>query len=370
MTADSAGIVPEAGETAIAPTKLRLQPSETLVAGEEDPGPRMRESRRSVRPSRGRYPNGLSVSDGTTAGGFFTPARLEAFLAVAEEGGFSAAARRLHISQPALSQAMGALEEHLGVKLFVRTNSGVRTTLAGRALRAESRAVLAKHDQLRRVMTGYTVEGGGAIRLGIPLLLAPGVLRALARFTAGDRPTRVEPRHQHSMSTQLEDLRTGALDVTFMRERPLGGDFDAVLVARETLGVLLATDLAAQVAEENGVRLEALRGLQWFNWPRASSPAWYDELAAILRGHGIDVDSADNEAEVQIPSVMLAAVGSRQAFALVPRHCVLPVSDTVVWAPIAGHSVVQRTWAVWRAISRRRDIARLITTLDTPGGDE
>jgi len=349
MTADACSIALEAGETVHVPTKLRLQPSGGVTPGEEAPVPRM------------------SVSDGTATGGFFTPARLEAFLAVTGEGGFSAAARRLHISQPALSQTMGALEEHLGVKLFVRTNSGVHTTSAGRALRTEARAVLARHDQLRRVMAGYAVEGGGLIRLGIPLLLAPDVLRALARFAAGDHLTRVEPRHHQSMSAQLEDLRTGAVDVTFMRERPVGADFDALLVARETLGVLLATDVAVRVADPNGVRLEALQGLQWFNWPRAGSPAWHDELAAILRGHGIDVDSADTETAFQIPSVMLAAVGSRQGFALVPRHCVLPVSETVMWAPIAGHSVVQRTWAVWRATSRRRDIAQLITALDAPG---
>ncbi|OBF26745.1 hypothetical protein A5724_31200 [Mycobacterium sp. ACS1612] len=295
---------------------------------------------------------------------------MEAFLAVAEEGGFSVAARRLHVSQPALSQTIGALEDYLGVKLFVRAKSGVHITLAGRALRAEARAVLAKHHQLRRVMAGYTVEGGGVIRLGIPLLLSVDVLRALAQFAAGDRPTRVEPRYHQSMSDQLEDLRTGALDVIFVRERPIGAEFDAVLVARETLGVLLATDLGAQVTDSSGVRLDALRGLQWFDWPRASSPAWHDELAAILRGHGIDIGSADDEGEIAIPSVMLAAVGSRQAFALVPRHSVPPASDTVVWAPIAGDSVVQRTWAVWRATSRRRDIAQLITTLDAPDDDE
>ncbi|WP_235009989.1 LysR family transcriptional regulator [Mycobacterium sp. 3519A] len=295
---------------------------------------------------------------------------MEAFLAVAEEGGFSVAARRLHVSQPALSQTIGALEDYLGVKLFVRAKSGVHITMAGRALRSEARAVLAKHHQLRRVMAGYTIEGGGVIRLGIPLLLGADVLRALAQFAGGDRPTRVEPRHHQSMSGQLEDLRTGALDVIFVRERPVGEEFDAVLVARETLGVLLATDLAAQVADASGVRLEALRGLQWFNWPRASSPAWHDELAGILRGHGVDIGSVDGEGEFAIPSVMLAAVGSRQAFALVPRHSVPSVSDTVVWAPIAGHSVVQRTWAAWRATSRRRDIAQLITTLDAPGDDE
>ncbi|MEV1200816.1 LysR family transcriptional regulator, partial [Microbispora rosea] len=43
---------------------------------------------------------------------------LRAFVVVAEEGGMSAAARRLHVSQPALSQTVGMLERRLGVKLL------------------------------------------------------------------------------------------------------------------------------------------------------------------------------------------------------------------------------------------------------------
>jgi DNA-binding transcriptional LysR family regulator len=57
---------------------------------------------------------------------------LRVFVAVAEEGGMSAAARRLHVSQSALSQTVTALERQLGVKLLVRSSSGVRTTEAGR----------------------------------------------------------------------------------------------------------------------------------------------------------------------------------------------------------------------------------------------
>jgi hypothetical protein len=55
---------------------------------------------------------------------------LVAFVAIAEEGGLSAASRRLHISQPALSQTVNALERELGVKLLVRSSTGVRPTEA------------------------------------------------------------------------------------------------------------------------------------------------------------------------------------------------------------------------------------------------
>ena len=89
----------------------------------------------------------------------FTPAKREAFVVVAEEGGLSAASRRLHVSQPALSQTINAIERQVGVTLFVRSSRGVQTTPAGRALLHEARAILARHDQLIGAMSAYAAEG-------------------------------------------------------------------------------------------------------------------------------------------------------------------------------------------------------------------
>ena len=61
-------------------------------------------------------------------------ARLAAFLEVEREGSMRAAARSLHLGQPALSARIAALEEELGVRVFDRNKRGVRLTLAGRAL--------------------------------------------------------------------------------------------------------------------------------------------------------------------------------------------------------------------------------------------
>src|SRR6201992_999925 len=274
---------------------------------------------------------------------------LSAFVAVQEEGGMSAASRRLHVSQSALSQTVGALERELGVTLLERTRTGVRPTEAGATLLVEARAVLARYHQALRAMSTYTTETSGVIRLGIPLELAPDVLpAALAKFAAESPRTRIVPQHL-STAAQFMALRSDQLDVGLVRERPSGSEFDAMLVAQESLGVLISPKVAARLADSAGVELDQLAELQWVGFPRSSGPAWYDELTGVLRSHGVDIGPPVPDDQVLIAAVKFAAVSSGQSFALAPENGLQPLPDDVTWSPLVGKPVVRRTWVVWPA---------------------
>jgi len=294
---------------------------------------------------------------------------LSAFVAVVEEGGLSAAARRLHVSQPALSQTISGLERELRMKLLVRSSTGTRPTEAGVTLLAEARAVLTRYQQAERTMARLTGEGEGILRLGIPLEFPFSVLQpAMAELAEACPDTKVQARHL-STAQQLAALRAGELDVGLLRERPGGEQFDAMLVTREELGVLLSADQAAELRGADGVPLDALGGLEWLAFPRSDSPAWYDELTAILRSHGLDLRTDAPAGQRLIAEVKLAAVSAGRAFALAPANWSQPIPDGVAWAPLAGRPLVRRTWAVWAADSRRRDLGRLIAALDRPDVD-
>ncbi|MGW3605201.1 LysR substrate-binding domain-containing protein [Micromonospora sp. NPDC005161] len=289
---------------------------------------------------------------------------MRAFVAVVEERSLSAAARRLHVSQPALSQSMNALERQLGVQLLIRGSTGVRATEAGMTLLDEARAVLARHDQAVAAVARHTSVGDSVLRLGIPLELPTDVLsRPLADLAAAYPGTRVQARHM-STAAQVAALRAGDIDVGLVRERPVGPDLDAVLVIEERLGVLLATEPAAKIAGPDGIRLDALAGLSWVGFPRSGSPAWYDELTAILRSHGLDLGPVAPEGQELIPAVKLAAVTAGAAFALAPPDWSPPIPDPVTWSPLVGHPLVRRTWAAWPADSHRRDLGHFIAALE------
>ena len=294
---------------------------------------------------------------------------LSAFVAAVEEGGLSAGARRLHVSQPALSQTISGLERELRVQLLVRSRTGTRPTEAGAVLLGEARAVLARYQQAVRTMAQLSDGHEGVLRIGIPLEFPFDVLDpALAELSEEWPDTKVQARHLSS-AAQLAALRDGELELGLLRERPGGELFDAMLVAREELGVLLAADRAEELTTPAGIRLDTLGSLEWLAFPRSDSPAWHDELTAILRSHGLDRFTDAPEGQRLIAEVKLAAVSAGRAFALAPPNWSQPLPEGVRWRPLAGAPLVRRTWAVWAADSRRRDLGRLIAALDRPAAD-
>jgi DNA-binding transcriptional LysR family regulator len=72
-----------------------------------------------------------------------TVEELEAFVYIAQLGGFTEASRRLNRSQPAISRRIRELERSLGATLFERAGRGVSLTEAGKALRPYAEAALA-----------------------------------------------------------------------------------------------------------------------------------------------------------------------------------------------------------------------------------
>jgi DNA-binding transcriptional LysR family regulator len=101
------------------------------------------------------------------------------FLAVADTGSFTIAARNLRMAQPSLSQQVQALERDLGAKLLERTSRGVRLTPAGRELLPEARAMIGAAQRARLAVRQTEALEGGELEIATVRSLAVGVLPEL-----------------------------------------------------------------------------------------------------------------------------------------------------------------------------------------------
>ena len=90
---------------------------------------------------------------------------LNTFIAIAETGSFSEAGERLHLTQPAVSKRIAALEQQLNARLFDRVGREVNLTEAGRALLPRAYQLLNVLDDTRRALNNLTGEVSGRLVL-------------------------------------------------------------------------------------------------------------------------------------------------------------------------------------------------------------
>ena len=114
---------------------------------------------------------------------------LQAFLLVAEEGSFSLAAERLHLSQPAVSKRIALLEQGLGSELFDRIGRHVGLTEAGQALLPHANAIVQQLYTAEQAVRDLSGEVAGQLRLAtshhIGLHRLPPVLSAFSKSYPG-----------------------------------------------------------------------------------------------------------------------------------------------------------------------------------------
>lgn len=107
------------------------------------------------------------------------------FVAVAEAASFAAAGRRLRMSPPAVTRAVAALEERLGVRLLTRTTRLVRTTDAGARYLEDARRILLEADEADAAAVGVNATPRGHLAITAPALF--GKLYVMPIITAYQR---------------------------------------------------------------------------------------------------------------------------------------------------------------------------------------
>jgi DNA-binding transcriptional LysR family regulator len=203
--------------------------------------------------------------------------QLETFLAVAEEKGFSRAAKRLHRSQPAISQVVRKLETDLGEVLFERAARDGTLTAAGETLRDYARRMLALRAEASRAMEDLKSLDRGR------LLIAANEFTCLYLLPVLDRFRRLYPQISVSIQRSLasgipDDLLQRTVEIGILSFRPEGDLFKTIAVYTDEVAFVVNPD--HPLAGEKGVTIEDL-GAENFVAHNVPSPLRRQVVAAF-----------------------------------------------------------------------------------------
>jgi DNA-binding transcriptional LysR family regulator len=146
--------------------------------------------------------------------------QLNSFCTVAEAGSFSAAAEKMYISQPSVSQHIASLEEHFGVQLFNRRKRRIRLTPEGRLLYTAARDILGRLDEVTERMESLRSLETGALNVGYTPGLDMGPVPEIFAEYATAFPGVKLHLVCANTSELLERLRSGGLELA-LAERNL-----------------------------------------------------------------------------------------------------------------------------------------------------
>lgn len=178
-----------------------------------------------------------------------TGRRLEYFVAVADHGSFTAAARALFVSQPALSLSVKELETELGTELFHRLGRQVVLTPAGTALLGPARQALRDVDTGRAAVAAVLGLEAGTLSLGcLPTLAADPLAGMIGRFRRTHPGVRIDLAAPEDTVDLLDLLRSGRCELGIAGADDRPADLEGRLLGAQELLAIHPPGTPASVA--------------------------------------------------------------------------------------------------------------------------
>lgn len=281
--------------------------------------------------------------------------RLEAFLEVARLGSMRAAARSLHLGQPALSARIVALEEELGARVFERTKRGVRLTLAGRALVPHAERALEAIDAGRSAVSQVEQGDDGELVIAAAGAINSSVVPELvARFRRYHPGVHLYV-HTGSAERIVELVAFGSAQLGLLREAAPSRDPRLTVTPLYEESLMLTARPEHPFVAEGPIPLARLGDATLVFYDRGSDD--YEAAQSLLKDGGvtpygvIEVDSVDTarrlterglgvaflpstSAVPEIEADRLAVVGVSDVTPVPRRVVALERAEPSTWAPV------------------------------------
>ena len=209
-----------------------------------------------------------------------------AFAVVLEEGSLNRASARMHLSQPALSRQMQALESALGGPLLERLPSGVKPTALGQAALAGVRPLLEQYDallaELRRQARGQRAE----MRIGYIGSAAHTYLNPALAALRRQHPEAKVKLLDLTPAEQIVALQKGEIDLALIGQEGASLSRDFYTLKLATLGACVALPIDHPLAKRRELRPADLKGEVFVGAPENEVPGRNRWVTRICRKGG------------------------------------------------------------------------------------
>ena len=251
-------------------------------------------------------------------------------LAIAEHGGFRAAASALHTSQPSLSRQVREFQERYGLRLFRRLKNGrIVLTPAGEALRVIAKDVLETRDLALAALEAIHRGEAGLLRVGCTPFIDREICHRASDLQKALVPGSTVRTSSGDTATILAELRAGRIDAAVLSLPITDETLRVEIVKRERLVVCLPTDHPA--ARKAAISASDLaNNLNVFRRP-SQHPQAHQRLRELLAEIGVQFDEQTHTSH---PIELQEAVQKGDGFALIREG--MSLLEGLTTRPIIG----------------------------------
>lgn len=239
---------------------------------------------------------------------------LRAFVAVAECLSFSRAAKRLHVSQPALSNQIRLLEEDLETKLFARNRRSVALTAVGKDILDDAERLLSGADEIKQRVRRASTGALGTLRIGFVASATSDIVpRMTVAFRKSFPEVSLELKNVPTVS-QLDALRQRTLDVGIVRLPLREPDISVLPLSSEPFAMVFSKQhpLGAQPK----VVVRDLEREAFVTYSERLAPDFFQHWTGLCRKAGFTPRIVQEVAEME---TALALVSAGVGVAILPE---------------------------------------------------
>jgi DNA-binding transcriptional LysR family regulator len=262
---------------------------------------------------------------------------LQTFVAVAECGKLTSAAKRLHRTPSAVSMTLKSLEDHLGRPLFEPDRKS-RLTPLGRYVLEHARGELERFDHAVRIMEGYARNEVGSLTIAcVPTVSTRILPRVFESFLTRWPGVEIDVRDMDSLSVRRE-LERGRAELGIASPLGLRPEFESILLTRDPFGVICS----------DGHPLS--RGNAPLRWSEiAAHPFIANPICGLIQDTQFRRILSRSTLTVRNTTSILSLVAANVGITVLPRLAVSDDGPKVIFQPLAYNGLFRELHLMKRA---------------------